>query len=121
MTTHKFIALAGLILTLALPVALMAGGVNGSDWYSTEAGKTTNKIELPIPYSTAVARSTIGMDWYDESDIIMTKRSISDRSFSTEAGIGIGMDWHSEQTTPVDSRKDCLSIAGNLNPGVDNC
>ncbi len=121
MTTQKFIATAGLILTLALPSALLAGSVSGTDWYSTETGKTTNQIEQVMPVDSAIAQSGIGMDWYDDGDVALVKHGIYDRSFAADRVIGIGMDWHTEQTTPMGSGGNCLSIAANLNSGVNGC
>lgn len=121
MTTKKFLAIAGLILTMALPSSLLAGAVNGADWYSTETGKTINQIKQVMLMDSAIARVDIGMDWYDGGDVALVKHSINDRSFAADRVIGIGVDWHTEQTTPIGSGGTCISIAANLNSGVSSC
>jgi len=107
MTTQKLFALAGLILTLTLPSALLAGSVNGADWYSVEPGKTTNQIEQVIALDSSVARTGIGVDWHDGGEMMFMKPGINDRS-STEQVIGIGLDWHSEKAAIPAG--DCLAL-----------
>jgi len=81
----KLFALAGLILTLTLPSALLAGSVNGADWYSVEPGKTTNQIEQVIALDSSVARTGIGVDWHDGGEMMfmkpVTELSLRERTF----------------------------------------
>lgn len=121
MTTSKLIAIAGLILTLTLPSALI-GSVNGTDWYSAESGNTTNRLERVIPSNSAVARSRIGVDWYDGGEVILLKHGIDNRSFSRNTLTGIGMDWHSEEApVPANSGAECIPTVATVNTGANNC
>ena len=123
MTTSKFIAIAGLILTLAFPSALLAGSVNGTDWYSEEQGEATNRLERVIPSNPAVARSGIGVDWYyDGGEVTFVKHGIDDHSFSRNTKAGIGMDWHSgEKPGPANSGTECIPTVATVNTGANNC
>lgn len=120
MTTRNFFTLIGFLLVLALPSAVLAGSASGMDWYSEGTVNTTNSIEQVIPASSAVAEAEIGLDWYSEKDLAAGRSDIRGSISPTDRPIGIGMDWHSEDTpTPVNTKENCLpagsvaSIAGN--------
>jgi len=121
MTTHKIILLAGIILSLALPGVVLAGAVNGADWYSTGSGQTTNAIEMVLPASPTVAATGVGMDWYSGDRLISNHQVVAGTSFSSGNASGIGMDWHSEERTiPSSSAGECLA-SGTLAVNGGSC
>lgn len=121
MTTQKIIAIVGLILSLALPSALLAGSVNGSDWYSTERGQTTNQIEQVMPVDSAIAQSGIGMDWFDVDNVPLMEHAVGEPSFTADKVTGLGLDLYTKRTSPVGTGSQCLTLTANLDGYVNNC